>query len=314
MPSGTSPPSRARERGGGVKSDGSRHTLACLGSHWWFRVFCSHERAISSQLRLRCRGASRVRLVVRHTRHRRAVALWHLPTLASVGEEPNQAVATEHSGLLGLALVVSCLSTPRMCEKSPITEPDVVIHHACGRWAATRAIGGHVSSGTSRPSRASFGRSQIVAHMGLFGLALVVPCLLRSKNCESRELRRRSRGFSGVRSVLGAATHAAGGQVQSSGISGTLVSAWEEPYRTVAAVHTGLVGLKSPVATPMPWFTTRAVGEPPPAIGGHVPSGTSRPSSARVRSGGAKSEIGRQPRRTWGGFGLALMVLCLSTP
>ena len=129
-------PPRPRERGGGVKSDGSRHTLACLGSHWWFRVFCSHERAISSQLRLRCRGASRVRLVVRHTRHRRAVALWHLPALASVGEEPNQAVATEHSGLLGLALVVSCLSTPRMCEKSPITEPDVVIHHACGRWAA----------------------------------------------------------------------------------------------------------------------------------------------------------------------------------
>ena len=153
-------PPRPRERGGGVKSDGSRHTLACLGSHWWFRVFCSHERAINSQLRLRCRGASRVRLVVRHTRHQRAVALWHLPALASVGEEPNQAVATEHSGLLGLALVVSCLSTPRMCEKSPITEPDVVIHHACGRWAATRAIGGHVSSGTSRPSRASFGRSQ----------------------------------------------------------------------------------------------------------------------------------------------------------
>ena len=94
----------------------------------------------------------------------------------------------------------------------------------------------------------------------------------------------------------------------------TLANAGEGPYRTVAVVHTGLVGLKSPVATPMPWFTTRAVGEPPPAIGGHVPSGTSRPSSARVRSGGAKSEIGRQPRRTWGGFGLALMVLCLSTP
>jgi len=103
--------------------------------------------------------------------------------------------------------------------------------------------------------------------------------------------------------------------MQSSGISGTLVSAWEEPYRTLAAAHTGLCGLKSPVATPMPWFTTCAVGEPPPAIGGGlVPSVTSRPSSARVRSGGAKSEIGRQPRRTWGGFGLALMVLCLSTP
>ena len=142
-------------------------------------------------------------------------------------------------------------------------------------------------------SRASFGRSQIVAHMGLFGLALVVPCLSRSKNCESRELRRRSRGFSGVRSVLGAATHAAGGQIQSSGISGTLVSAWEEPYRTVAAVHTGLVGLKSPVATPMPWFTTRAVGGPPTTIGGHVPSGTSRPSGARVRAGGAKPNGGR---------------------
>ena len=116
-------PPRPRERGGGVKSDGSRHTLACLGSHWWFRVFCSHERAISSQLRLRCRGASRVRLVVRHTRHRRAVALWHLPALASVGEEPNQAVATEHSGLLGLALVVSCLSTPRTVSYTHLTLP-----------------------------------------------------------------------------------------------------------------------------------------------------------------------------------------------
>ena len=48
--------------------------------------------------------------------------------------------------------------------KVAITEPDVVIHHACGRWAATRVIGGHVSSGTSRPSRASFGRSQIAPH------------------------------------------------------------------------------------------------------------------------------------------------------
>jgi len=75
----------------------------------------------------------------------------------------------------------------------------------------------------------------------------------------------------------------------SSGISGTLASAWEEPNQSVAAVHSGLLfGLKSPVATPMPWFTTRAVGEPPPAIGGHVPSGTSRPSSACRRS-----QIGR---------------------
>ena len=49
-------PPRPRERGGGVKSDGSWHALACLGSRWWFRVFCSHERAISSQLRLRCRA------------------------------------------------------------------------------------------------------------------------------------------------------------------------------------------------------------------------------------------------------------------
>ena len=63
----------------------------------------------------------------------------------------------------------------------------------------------------------------------------------------------------------------------------------------VAIMHTSLFELKSPVATPMPWFLTRAVGEPPLAIGGHVPSGTSRPSGARVRAGagGAKSEIGR---------------------
>ena len=55
---GTCPlaPPRPRERRGGAKSDGSRHILACLDSRWWFRVFHSHERAISSQLRLRKKG------------------------------------------------------------------------------------------------------------------------------------------------------------------------------------------------------------------------------------------------------------------
>ena len=101
---GTCPlaPPRPRERGGGVKSDGSRHTLACLGSHWWFRVFCSHERAISSQLRLRCRGSSRVRSVGCHPRHRRASALWHLPTFATRERGGGAKLGSSH-GAFGLA-------------------------------------------------------------------------------------------------------------------------------------------------------------------------------------------------------------------
>ena len=170
-------------------------------------------------------------------------------------------------------------------------DSDAVVPYACGRWAATRAIRGHVSSGTSRPSRASFGRSQIVAHMGLFGLALVVPGLSRPKTAKvvsydadpvisqacGRCRHPRRRRTNTILRHLRYPRERVGGA-----------------YWTVIAVHTGLFGLKSPVATPMPWFTTRAVGEPQPAIGGHVPSGTSsRPSRARVRAGGAKSEIGR---------------------
>ena len=301
---GTCPlaPPRPRERGGGAKSDGSRHNLACLGSRWWFRVFCSHERAISSQLRLRYRGASRVRLVVRLTRHRRACALWHLSDPRERGGGAKSGGSHGAFGLVWTRIGGFVSFNSRKVKKSPVAEPDVVIHHACGRWAATRAIGGHVSSGTSRPSRASFGRSQTAARMGLFGLALTVPCLLRQKNCESREVRRRSRGFSGVRSVpppgrsrIGSRTVAAAHWV-SFGLASLrwwfLVLTPPTSVRKVASCDGRRPGSHVP---------GRYLGRPPPtpssAIGGQmISTGISRPSLESGRGvGGDDDECNTNP-------------------
>ena len=80
-----------------------------------------------------------------------------------------------------------------------------------------------MSSGTSRPSQALFGRSEIVAHMGLFGLALVVPCFSRPETAKVVSYDADLSWF--LRRAVGAATHAAGGQMPSSGISCTLLSA-----------------------------------------------------------------------------------------
>ena len=80
--------------------------------------------------------------------------------LVSAWEEPYRTVAAAHLGWLWTHADGFVSFASMIVRKLVGCDSDAVVPHACGRWAATRAIGGHVPSGTSPPSRAR-GRSQI---------------------------------------------------------------------------------------------------------------------------------------------------------